>query len=132
MYVNRFVEKKLLDEIENDKVLIILGPRQVGKTTLVKHLLTEKNIRFLNLDLNSDQQTFEAFSKLPPKEAREFLDNPEIVVIDEAQKNFQTSRVVKGFWDSGIKIKFILLGSSTLDIKKQAAESLVGRNEKIY
>ena len=131
MYIHRIIEKAILEKLRNDKILIILGPRQAGKTTTIKHLLNS-GAKYLNLDLPADLNTFKAFSQLTPKEAKIFLENPEILVIDEAQREDQTSRIIKGFWDSGTKMKFVLLGSSSLDIKNQAAESLAGRNEKIY
>ncbi len=132
MYRNRIIEPEVIKKLKNKKVLVILGPRQAGKTTLIKYLLKHKEARFLNLDVRKDLAQFQAFAMLSAKEAESYLGNPEFLVIDEAQRESETGRIVKGFWDSGIGLKFILLGSSALDIKGQAAESLAGRNEKVY
>lgn len=132
MYIHRTIEQSVIEKLKSKKILIILGPRQAGKTTLIKHLLGANGVKYLNLDLPRDLNTFQAFSQFSPEEAKIFLGNPNILVIDEAQREPKASRIVKGFWDSGINMKFVLLGSSVLDIKSQAAESLVGRNEKVY
>lgn len=118
--------------LKSPKVTLVLGARQVGKTTLVKHILKNKKALFLNLDNEVDKQRLIGASSLPPEDAvRSFGDN-EIIVIDEAQRLLETARIVKGWYDAGVSPKIILLGSSSLNLLNQSAEALTGRNEKLF
>ena len=60
-----------------------------------------------------------------------YLGNPEVLVIDEAQRLPEAARIIKGWHDARVPTKFLLLGSSSLDLIDQAAESLTGRNRKL-
>jgi len=131
-YITRLAEGQLNKLLSNPKVIIILGSRQVGKTTLVKHILANRRVLFLNLDIDSDKQRLLASAQLSPSSAIKSLGDPEIIVIDEAQRWPETARIVKGWHDSEIKCKVILLGSSSLNLLNQSAESLTGRNEKLF
>jgi uncharacterized protein len=132
MYIKRIAEALLNDLIADRKVGLMLGARQVGKTTLVKHVLTGRKTVFLNFDIEFDKQRFIAASTLPPTEAMSSLGNPEVMVLDEAQRLPETARIVKGWHDYGLSVKFIMLGSSSLNILNQSAEALTGRNRKIH
>lgn len=131
MYLKRLSEAPLKRILEDDKVGIILGARQVGKTTLVKHALVGKDALFLNFDVEVDKARFRAAASLTPAEGLGFLGTPSFLVIDEAQRLSETSRIIKGWHDVGIAAKILLLGSSSLDLLDQAAESLTGRNRKL-
>jgi len=124
------------------RIQVILGPRQVGKTTIVNQLLAEINIpfHFVSADNQAssnslwvEQQWEVARIKLKTSESTEFL-----LVFDEIQKIDDWSNVVKLNWDKdtneNVNIKVILLGSSTLLIQKGLNESLAGRFEllKMY
>lgn len=60
------------------------------------------------------------------------LGSPDILIIDEAQRYPEISRIVKSWYDSEVKAKIILSGSSSLNLLDQSAESLTGRNIKLY
>ena len=121
-------------------IQVILGPRQVGKTTMITQLLSQLSIP--NLYESADaisatnsvwlMQVWEsARLRLKASGASEFL-----IVIDEIQKIDNWSEIVKQQWDKdtreNINIKVILLGSSRLLIQKGLAESLAGRFETLY
>ena len=118
----------------------VVGPRQVGKTTMVKQVL--ESVKTPHLFLSTDgvgssntawikQQWETARIQLKISQSKEFL-----LVIDEIQKISQWSEFVKEEWDfdtnNSINIKVILLGSSRLLIQKGLGESLAGRFETIY
>ena len=132
MYIERNAQKELEKALLNRKVLIILGARQVGKTTMVKHFLHDKKTAFFNFDIEVDKDKFFALAALPPESVLQILNNPDYIVIDEAHRKTETSRIVKGWFDSGLNVKIIMLGSSNIDIANQTSESLAGRNEKIF
>lgn len=119
---------------------IIMGPRQVGKTTLVIQLAAQVKIDYLFVSADSvaasnatwlEQQWEAARIKLAQHEKKEFL-----VVIDEIQKIDNWSETVKLLWDTdtrnNLNLKVILLGSSRLLLQQGLTESLAGRFENTY
>ncbi|MDR3119708.1 MAG: ATP-binding protein [Mediterranea sp.] len=121
-------------------IQVILGPRQVGKTTMVTQLLSLLTIPNLYESADAISATNSAWLmqvwesarlRLKASEATEFL-----LVIDEIQKIDNWSEVVKQQWDKdtreNVNIKVILLGSSRLLIQKGLTESLAGRFETLY
>lgn len=131
-YITRHVEALLEKQLENGKITLLLGARQVGKTTLLNRLLSEHKGLLINLDITVDQARLEAVQGLAPEEALRTLGQPEILIVDEAQRWPELTRLVKGWYDQGVKTKIILSGSSSLNLLDQSAEALTGRNEKIF
>jgi len=131
MYVKRVAQEALKAILARDKVGVILGARQVGKTTLVEHVLAGQPGVFLNFDVEVDKARFLAAAALSPADALRSLGNPPVLVIDEAQRLPEAARIIKGWHDARLPAKFLLLGSSSLDLLDQAAESLTGRNRKL-
>jgi predicted AAA+ superfamily ATPase len=131
-YIKRLVESKIREELEKPEILIILGPRQVGKTTLVKQLVAEYGGEMLNMDILTDKEKLMAISKLDPIKLDSIFISGKLLAIDEVQRVPEISHLVKGWYDAGLKRKIILLGSSSLDLLDKFAESLTGRNNKIF
>lgn len=131
MYLKRDAEAALLDILASQKVGVLLGARQVGKTTLVEHVLAGHSALFLNFDVEVDKARFQAAATLSPADGLRSLGNPTVLVIDEAQRLPETARIIKGWYDARLPGKYLLLGSSSLDLLDQAAESLTGRNRKL-
>lgn len=118
-------------------IQVIIGPRQVGKTTAILQALkiATKNFHYAAADFpappNSSwiaAQWEIARSKLAPKENT-------ILVLDEVQKISEWSTEVKRLWDEDTKeqrdLKVVILGSSSLLVQKGLNESLAGRFETI-
>lgn len=138
-------------------ITIVAGPRQVGKTTLVRQALENCVHYFLAVDQPAEPRAFGALTSQTseldgaPRDAawlirswkdarqrcKEFkADNPEqafVFVLDEIQKIPRWSDTVKGLWDAdrahGLGMHVILLGSSPLLMQKGLTESLAGRYE---
>jgi predicted AAA+ superfamily ATPase len=121
-------------------IQVILGPRQVGKTTMITQLVKQLSIPNLFESADAISATNSAWItqiwesarlRIKASNASEFL-----LIIDEIQKIDNWSEIVKQQWDrdtrENIKIKVILLGSSRLLIQKGLTESLAGRFETIY
>ncbi len=121
-------------------IQVIVGPRQVGKTTMVNQILAQIDLPYIFESADavpSSNSTWlsqiwdSARVRLKMSDKSEFL-----IVIDEIQKIENWSEVVKQNWDrdsrEGINIKVVLLGSSRLLIQKGLTESLAGRFEKTY
>ncbi len=121
-------------------IQVIVGPRQIGKTTVVRQLTGKKSIPFhfvsaddvaLGNSIWIQQQWEYARLKQRSEKATSFL-----LIIDEIQKISEWSATVKKLWDedtvSKVNIKLILLGSSQLLLQTGLTESLAGRFETIY
>ncbi len=121
-------------------IQVLMGPRQVGKTTMASQLLKKANIPFMYESADAvvavntswlEQIWDTARIKMKVQSAKEF-----ILVIDEIQKIINWSETVKRLWDSdsltGTNIKLVLLGSSRLLLQKGLTESLAGRFETMY
>ena len=79
MYLKRAAEQTLKDILASDKVGIILGARQVGKTTLVEHVLAGESAVFLNFDVEVDKARFQAAAALSPSDGLCSLGNPAVL-----------------------------------------------------
>lgn len=133
MYISRLLDHKVANSLKNRKVIFILGPRQVGKTTLMEEFLKDKEGVLFNLDIAVDAAKLKAASNLAPTEAMRQLGATEkILVIDEAHRYPEIGRIAKGWYDAKVATKLFLLGSSSLNLLDKAAESLTGRNEKFF
>src|ERR1700722_11096539 len=119
---------------------VIIGPRQVGKTTMVTQLLKKITIPYVFESADAipasnavwlEQLWESARLKMEANQSDEFL-----LVIDEIQKIDNWSEMVKRLWDEDTRknknIKVILLGSSRLLLQKGLTESLTGRFETTY
>lgn len=121
-------------------IQVIMGPRQVGKTTLMHQLLKQIDIEyhFVSADAVSASNSvwIEQIWETARIKMRQSGANEMLLVIDEIQKITNWSELVKRQWDkdTGEKqnIKVVLLGSSRLLIQKGLTESLAGRFETIY
>ncbi|MBI2644839.1 ATP-binding protein [Candidatus Uhrbacteria bacterium] len=132
MFIKRKAENILLKMLHTSKIGIIVGARQVGKTTLIQHVFKDEKVIFLNMDVEVDRQRFLSVSSLNPTHAILLFGNPKIFVLDEAQRLPEAARIIKGWYDASTQVKIFLLGSSSLNLLNQAAESLAGRNEKLF
>lgn len=132
MYIQREIETDLRKLLNGRKVIILLGARQVGKTTMLEPFVREHGGLLLNCDISVDRARLLAASALTPPEAMRLLGSPPLLVIDEAQNLPEVGRIVKGWYDARLPTTFVLLGSSSLNLLDAAAEPLTGRNEKLY
>jgi hypothetical protein len=129
------IKRDLFEEIKNHlskkEITLIVGPRQVGKTTimeeLIKHLKEkgEKTL-FFNLDYDSDKVFFNSQEELIKKIEYEIGDKG-YVFIDEIQRKENAGLFLKGIYDKNLSYKFIVSGSGSLELKEKINESLAGR-----
>ena len=118
---------------------VVLGPRQVGKTTVVKQVLKDLGLPFQLYSADNVPATQTGWISDCWNTARIQMrveNKPEfILVIDEVQKIKNWSEVVKKEWDADtfndINIKVVLLGSSRVLLEKGLSDSMMGRFEEI-
>jgi len=133
--VQREIFIKITDHLETKEITLIIGPRQVGKTTLLLQLkgylmsrgYPESRIFSFNLDLVTDRALFVSqtgFIKfLKERIGKEKL----FVFVDEAQRVENAGIFFKGIYDLDFPVKFVLTGSSALEMKSKIHEPLTGR-----
>ena len=122
--ITRHLTKSLKDSLHHFPVTAILGPRQCGKSTLARHILSELNGDALYLDLErpSDLQKLE--------DAEWFLSRQKgrLVCLDEIQRKPELFPLLRSIVDeNGVNGQFLILGSASRDLIKQSSESLAGR-----
>lgn len=106
------------------KAIVLFGPRQAGKTTLIKSLVVGKNVLFLNGD---DLQTRTQLESANINLLKNIVADYNIIVIDEAQRIKNIGLSVKMLIDEQMNKQFILTGSSSLELGNEINEPLTGR-----
>lgn len=105
------------------EVLVLLGARQVGKTTILKRIFP--NAHYLVADNDPVKNALERYD---PTVYKQLLNtNSGIVVLDEIHKLNDPGRAAKIFFDQLSQYQLIITGSSSFNIKNRASESLAGR-----
>jgi len=123
------IGRTILPNIENKlfkgKAIILLGPRQVGKTTFLKALIKDRNDA---LWLNADESDIQAlFENGTSTRLKNYFGSNKIIVIDEAQTLKDVGIKLKIIIDSIPDIQVIATGSSAFEIKNKTNEPLTGR-----
>ena len=124
MYFHRTIENAVIESINNFPITAVTGPRQCGKSTLVKYILTTMGQETLYLDLErpSDLQKLE--------NAEWFLSSQKnkLICIDEIQRKPEIFPLIRSLVDEWNRPGcFIVLGSASRDLLRQSSESLAGR-----
>lgn len=120
----------LLDYTRKDKVLVLFGPRQVGKTTLVKGLLDLPGLR-VRYDTGDDFRVRELWISQNFDMLMDYVGGYDLVVIDEAQRIPGIGIGLKLLIDAGAPCKLIVTGSSSFELAGQIGEPLTGRKKTL-
>lgn len=135
--IPRNVYPKLVQHLDKPEISLLLGPRQAGKTTLIKNLqeeLKQKNQAtvFLNLDIVEDRQFFLSQHMLLDFIEKKVGKTKAYVFIDEISRLENAGLFLKGLYDLQSNRKFIVTGSGSLELKENVIEPLTGRKKIFY
>ena len=122
--IKRDLYKTLNSKFNKGKAIVLLGPRQVGKTTLIKKCLAGKDFLFLNGD---DPEIRDLLENAGVSKLKAIIGKNTTVFIDEAQRIKDIGLIAKMITDQFSKVQLILSGSSALEISHSTQESLTGR-----
>ncbi len=115
------MKRSLFPYIQKDldkKIVLLAGPRQVGKTTLSKTLI--KDFEYFNYDASADRKIVNA---------AQWRKDTDLVILDEVHKMRKWKSWIKGIYDTaGIPPRLLLTGSARLDTFRKAGDSLAGRH----
>lgn len=120
----RVLQQTIEKRIGSGKAIIVTGPRQVGKTTLINAILGNEPYLFLNGD---DPSTREMMTRPNTEQIRTILANYNRVYIDEAQRIQDIGLTMKIITDQFKHIQLIASGSSSFDLADKLNEPLTGR-----
>lgn len=122
--IQRELTKNILEDWGSKKAIILLGPRQVGKTTLITQLVDGKSVLKLNGD---NPQTRIQLSDVNFNFLENLVADYEIIFIDEAQRIENIGLAIKMLVDAKLGKQIIVTGSSSLDLGNKINEPLTGR-----
>jgi hypothetical protein len=123
--IERQLENSIKNKLNKDKAIILLGARQVGKTTLIKNIFkNNKEVLWLNGDELDVQALFENISATRLKA---IFGTHKIVVIDEAQRIKDIGLRLKLITDQIQEVQLVATGSSAFELANQVNEPLTGR-----
>jgi predicted AAA+ superfamily ATPase len=127
----RAIEQKLIKQIDHKKAILIFGPRQVGKTTLVKDLLKKTGVNFVYF--NGDEIITRNLWRNDQVAALiQSFGDKKLIILDEAQMIEEVGSICKQIIDADLGIQLILTGSSALNIANLTQEPLTGRKWEYF
>src|SRR3989339_1071925 len=127
----RKIQKRIENSLFKGKVIILYGPRQVGKTTLVKKILES----YLNDSVYfscDEPDVRQALTNKTSNALHSFLGNKKLIVLDEAQRVKDVGLTLKLLVDNFPNIQIIATGSSSFELSNKVIEPLTGRNVEFH
>lgn len=120
----RQLQKNIEKRLDSSKAIIMLGPRQVGKTTLIKSIIKDKTFLFLDGD---DPTVRKTLADINTEQLRSLLGNQTLLYIDEAQRIDNIGLTLKIIIDQLKNVQVLVTGSSAFELNNQIQETLTGR-----
>lgn len=131
MIIKRTIQKNIEQNLFKNKIIIIYGARQVGKTTLVKEIQKKylNKASYFNCDEIDIRQ---ALTDKTSTEIKAFLGNKKLIILDEAQRVKNIGLTLKLIVDNFPDLQIIATGSSSFDLSNKIIEPLTGRKIEYY
>mgnify|MGYP000049368458 FL=1 len=125
--IARALAPTLLEELQHsNKIIILYGSRQVGKTTLINDLIQKLNYKTLKVNADSGED-LSVLSSRSPEALKRFIGEADLLFIDEAQRITDIGINLKIIHDTMPEKRVIVTGSSSLDLANRISEPLTGR-----
>lgn len=131
MLLKRAIEDEVLKYLRPNKVVVLLGPRRVGKTVLIQQILNRISEPYLLLH-GEDQDVRRQLEYRSTQRYKNIIGGKSLLIIDEAQKIPEIGNVLKLMVDTISGIKILATGSSAFDLEKFTGEPLTGRKHTFY
>ncbi|MDR0763434.1 MAG: ATP-binding protein [Bacteroidales bacterium] len=125
--IERISYNSIKEQFFKQKAILLVGPRQTGKTTLLKRILDDypkEETLFLNCD---EPEVLNMLENAGSAQLKDIIGSKKIVLIDEAQRVNNIGITLKLIIDNIPNIQLVVTGSSTFDLRNRLHESLTGR-----
>lgn len=129
--LKREIEDEVINYLRPNKVVVLLGPRRVGKTVLIQQILKRISEPYLLLH-GEDQDVRRQLEYRSTQRYKNLLGGKSLLIIDEAQKIPEIGNVLKLMVDTIAGIKILATGSSAFDLDKFTGEPLTGRKQTFH
>jgi uncharacterized protein len=126
MKFERSIQESIQEKFFSRKAILLLGPRQVGKTTLLRSILENRKEKHLYLD-GDDPRVVEILENANTETLRSLINDNQIVYIDEAQRISNIGIKAKIIVDQFKDVQLLISGSSSFELNQQIQEPLTGR-----
>jgi uncharacterized protein len=128
-WISRKSSKAILEVLlKGEKVIIVYGPRQVGKTSLINQILEDSDFSVVQL-LGEEQQVKDTFASANYNRLMEAVGNNQVLFIDEAQAVDEIGTKIKILHDKNKSLRIVLTGSSSFQLANHLQEPLTGRKK---
>lgn len=129
--ISRRITDKVLNSLQNQDAVALLGPRQAGKTTLAHFIKEQTPSIYLDLESSSDR------NKLSDPELFLRQHAEKLVILDEIHRMPEIFQPMRGLIDEGRRTgnrnnRFLILGSAAIDLLRQSGETLAGRISYVH
>ena len=129
--IQRIIQKSIQNDLFKGKAIVITGPRQVGKTTLLEALRTENNLDALWL--NCDEPDIRlSLENVSSTQLKAMIGKHQLVFIDEAQRVKNIGLTLKLLVDQFKEVQIVATGSSALELANEINEPLTGRKREYH
>jgi len=129
--IERKLEKIIAQRLFKGKAILVFGPRQTGKTTLLRQITSKVSCSVLWLDAE-EAIIRSQLSKPTVAGLKKLIGSHQIVVIDEAQKVSNIGSTLKLITDHLADVQLLVSGSSSLELAEEASEPLTGRKFEFF
>jgi len=129
--INRLLQTKIEAKLNSNKVIVLYGPRQVGKTTLAKKILEKHNSSrgYFNCE---EVIVHDTLASMDSGRMFSYFSGNAIIVLDEAQSVLNIGKAIKILIDSHPELNIIATGSSSFELANQINEPLTGRKYEFF
>ncbi len=129
--VTRTIEKSLLQSLQPNKVIVLLGPRRAGKTVLLEKLIDKIEKPYLLMN-GEDVLSIQSLERRSAIHYKNLLQGKRVLIIDEAQKIPNIGKILKLMVDEIKDLEIIVTASSAFDISRYTGEPLTGRKKRFH
>lgn len=132
MMISRIIQQEIEDNLFKNKVLLLIGARQVGKTTLLKRILENCKEKYLWLNADESDIKRKLENATTSTQLLQFFGNAKLIVIDEAQQVEDIGLKLKLIIDTNPELQIIATGSSAFELLQKSNEPLTGRKKEYH
>lgn len=130
--ISRIIQQEIEKNLFKNKVLLLIGARQIGKTTLLKQVLLNCNEKSLWLNADESDVKRKLENATTSTQLLQLFGNAKLIVIDEAQQVEDIGLKLKLIIDTNPELQIIATGSSAFELLQKSNEPLTGRKKEYH